>query len=649
MLPLLAAVRPEAISALEDPTSPTNMLAPLRPQPPAWRGAHPADLYDLLCHTPAEIRCDIYARAGALTQYLHGELDLPLNRATYQALIADAFRLDVVDFVRAEPFGLHLSWETMFVHSPEMAAAVEHLRKKYDVFYSAGHIADPVSAPVAIARFRAFVDRCPRELVSTASNLLEWVWTRVARPITVETAQTLLECAAGLGRGDLVAALLASHQHLDLVPALDLAAKLRSYSTVRLICSHPSRSPARRLSLDGAVAGGSVPLVAHISAAALVYPPSSDAIFAAFHDRHEQVLRYLIANPTTAVSRVLVNFQGRAARFGFLGLLNDAIALGIGAPESPSALLDDAISGGHIDVIEAIVANKALWRGAAPHASPAALDRAAGSGFTALLQRLLAPGFLAEVSISPAAPKLAALGGHYETFVWLWNLFPTLRPTSADMCDVALRGHVAVVDFYIKSTQRTLSLSRVLHAALIGGHSALAQIIVASRRASPTLSMFVDVARSGDLDSLAWLRSHVKVPVPQNALDAACHCAHLDMVVALVSVIGVPINAKVLVVAAESGSLAIVKYMITAAPAGDWARAMQAARSAGYSEILECIGAHIHRRSESTLAFAALTKRSSTNPSVKSRRSSFASTASSLEPSEPTPTTAPSSRQSRNE
>ncbi|KAL2916759.1 hypothetical protein HK105_203538 [Polyrhizophydium stewartii] len=452
---------------------------------------------------PPELRRMVLAAAGPLTQLLHGELPRPLSRTLASVVAADTLRLAsdcdaahegtdaggphatgpcrCARLLPLLPPRADVGWEALFATSKPAARAVRRLPRRTDGRAVAGcdlllpphllprHPAWPPRLPLATALRAGLLRETADAAVAALADLAVWNYAAEAEPLANAALElvvaavgaaaqpgVLLECAASLGRTDVVRMLL-PHAAEPSVYALSFAGRFNRLPALRLLCSVAPRSS---LSVGGAVRGGHIHIVEAMRALDPGIMPSAANIATALRYGNAHVVRWLLADRVARGHPEMAAVKDALAAASAHDLLQIAIDQGVGDPLSPAAVVG-AAAGGHTHMLRWLHDTRGEpWNRTEPWPQAAA-DAAAGGGHLATLQWLHSH---AGVVASPLGMAAAAEHGHGEVFEWLWAVRPALRPTVDELAPAAFAGHACVVEFAIKCLAAQMWMSPALSA-----------------------------------------------------------------------------------------------------------------------------------------------------------------------------------------
>eukprot|EP00842_Homolaphlyctis_polyrhiza_P003888 jgi/Hompol1/44/HPOL_005207-RA len=227
------------------------------------------DLLETLWLMPPELRIEIFKHTSILTQWLHGQLPLPISELVLRLILAECFQLNKLGVARALPL-IEATWELGFVHTAEMESIARHRSNGlFNQQYCGTLLAETPSSfflyPfLVLIRDLASKDRTDAALIlPVAHSLLDFIACRTLPHITtcaIHFAETLAECAAGLGRLDLLDPLLnricyPTHR------TFDLAGK---NGHIHIFQRLHSRQLTANISLNGAIEGGHLPTINYL-------------------------------------------------------------------------------------------------------------------------------------------------------------------------------------------------------------------------------------------------------------------------------------------------------------------------------------------------------------------------------------------------
>nr|KAJ3408458.1 hypothetical protein HK105_003202 [Polyrhizophydium stewartii] len=539
------------------------------------------DIVDLLNRMPAELFRHVMLHADTLTRLLLGDLPRPFSLETLRAALADCFELDRTDIARAlllppdacppasregqgeaviaeSPMppvhpaaSMPLTVELLLVRSRQMARTVAEAVRPAGVGLftrlDLAALADETNAhPFDSASPRGMANsprsgllagltlsvtsgetaRSP-ELADIARRVLVSLDTVGLAPHAVgwHIINQWIAAAAGLGDMPRVRMLLPHIGKMPPLHALDAAALHGHLDIVRLLAEECSRlalactgrTISSLLSIDGGVVGGQIECIQAVHALDSSIEPSQRSVSAALERNSLAAVWWLLRKDEQ--SRRMSCFrdlQTVAARTGHMDVLEFAMRNSIGERAGAEAR-DAAAQGGHLAVLRLLHAD------CDTRSKPkdARGDKCALRGI-----------------------ELAATAGHLEAFEFLWEHSatqsgkqPAVAPSS--MAAAARNGHMTIVESFMAKTQ--CALDDVLAAALAGGHLEIARIVFDGGRGTPSERCMVDIAKTGRVDTAAWVHDHLKrigATVPNSALLMACRGNHADLVAFLIDECG---------------------------------------------------------------------------------------------------------------
>ncbi|KAL2914826.1 hypothetical protein HK105_205568 [Polyrhizophydium stewartii] len=530
----------------------------------------------MLLWLPTELRLAILLLAGPLTRLLQGDLQQPLSEPMLRAVLADCFRLDLVHLAHAlVPRGAELTGEALLIRSEAMERAVAEVALQSVYVRPVPSLLDMRVRGVdqaALSELEDLVHEVERETEPLANELLDVVLAlarqRDGPPPSPHADVVLLECAAGLGRADVVRALIAR----PLRPSwatFDLAARRGHTHIVRMLLD---AGLADRVSLDGALAGDRVDALDLLLAHAPHAEPDEFAVQAALAGGRLQCIWRLLRRDPAAAARcdAFAGLRDWCAAFGHDDMLRFAETHGIGVPATAEAM-DCAAQAGNLAQVRRLHGDRGTT------CTTRAMNGAALRGHLDVLRFLHAHR---TEGCTGVGFKWAASAGHFECFRWLWETLPHQRPADGDAIAAAARnGHLRIVEFVVEQ-QRWAGMAAVLEHAVAGGHCALAQMLVDRGLACATPRLMDVAARSGHVCSAEWVHTQL---APQRALsmqpgdeyaeqclESACQAGHVGMIAFLVETCGVAVTVRACTAAAAHGRLAAVQYLFEAAPRVGW-------------------------------------------------------------------------------
>ncbi|KAL2919408.1 hypothetical protein HK105_201053 [Polyrhizophydium stewartii] len=551
------------------------------------------DVVDLLRRLPAELRAMVLAHAGPLTAFLVGETPRPLTRTAFRLLVADCFWQDRVDVVRTLPPRTWLTCELLLVRSPAMRELALRFPRAADAGSFTGldlglrPRGEPPGPPVpcpdgsvlnGLADFVGIL--AGRESMPMLNALLDEVLAAVRRPLTRSFASRLLDCAAGLGRLDVVREVAAAAA-MPFADAFDAAAWNGQTAVIEHLCA---RGLDRNVSMNGAVEAGRLRIVQWLRERYPALMPSAKSVHFALCDDATAAIWWLVrelvrqrgchkepvaegtsgggdasrAPPTPECFRRLRNL---CAKFGHLDMLEFATQHDIGDALDQDGI-DGAAENGHIDVVRWIAARTGMV------CSVRGLDWAAENGHLATLQALHAEHGL---MCSVRGLNAAAAQGRLETVAWIWHHLAQRRPPPVvDLFEPIANGHLWVVEFVLRATATDGSrggsdgsaahVRGSLNLALETGQLEIAKLIAASGRAVPRPAMLVGVAKQGHVECARWLVDALgdEMALPPLVVRHACRGNHAEMLEFLVRECGARVPESARTLAAQHGCDAVL-------------------------------------------------------------------------------------------
>ncbi|KAL2914095.1 hypothetical protein HK105_206353 [Polyrhizophydium stewartii] len=498
---------------------------------------------DLVWGLPYELRRQIYAAAGPLTEYLHDELDLPVSEPVFRRIVADCFKLGQH---RAAASLAHASvgWERLLVSTPELRAAADAFPPPRGMRLLPGPLAlhnacqMPLTAPAApaasgsqggtpvlaggvgggvgggggssddnddeaspggraitaalrptafagsvtaetsaLADFVGLIAALDPSLVATANTVLEWVRTHAPPDPDADPVYTaaFLDCAAGLGRTDM------AQEHMPFVRrhhafpnVFDFAGLNGHLAAIRSFCEH---GYDRKVSIDGALAGGHLHIVQYLRKKYPLLRPAIYGVVRALAAGHTDALMWLLRDQRLWACEAFRHIREACVRFGRIAVLETATALGIGDP-LPACTLDIAAASGRMEMVAWLVKHD-------PQLvfTHRAADGAARGGHAGML-RWLRETHPDAAQCSARTVRLAAANGHIEVFLYLVREVGIV-PAVCDMHAAAFNGHFFIVDAWLRvagigDVQPGRDLTCLMLNALAGGHAFLAERIRAT-------------------------------------------------------------------------------------------------------------------------------------------------------------------------
>ncbi|KAI8920495.1 hypothetical protein BC831DRAFT_479315, partial [Entophlyctis helioformis] len=422
-----------------------------------------ADLIDCVWNLPVELQHQVFGHAGLATQYLLGFLELPLTEFQVSLLWADAFLNDMVGVVPLLPC-IELDWEPLLIRSEAMELAVQLHPKAYGFLASGLNLARPspsernllpihrllmdaITAPpcdqspttVAAAletiahalelgsRSSAQLESAPSpkpvskrvlhvtwtgsivvpDLGTVAREMVDWVLDRIPslQSLPSRFAETLLSCAAGAGRLDVVQQLSKGY-FSGSVYAFAFASEHGHLDIVRYFCENGFES---QISLAGSVRGGQLGVYMYL-ASKYAQSPSRAALRSGIATRRTAVVWWLL-RPDNKPMWANAGFSwlaDDAAEFGDLPILEYVVHHRIGNLSHDA--MDNAASSGHLHILEW------LHKHTSEGCTSDAMDNAARHGHLDVVKWLHR---YTDVGCTKRAMDGAAQEGHVDVVRWL--------------------------------------------------------------------------------------------------------------------------------------------------------------------------------------------------------------------------------------
>ncbi|KAL2913196.1 hypothetical protein HK105_207315 [Polyrhizophydium stewartii] len=404
----------------------------------------------------------------------------------------------------------------------------------------------------------AFCEQLHPDIAAALNNLLDTVVAKTSRAVSLDhsLASRILECAAGLGRVDVVQT-MAVHVAQPSWHTFLFAGVQGHLPVIRFLCD---AGRDRHLSLNGAIAGGHADIAAFVHARRPDLALSPAAVQFALGARRTAAVWWLLQNGPAAwrSHAAFASLQSGCAEHGHLDLLEFAVEHGIGEPLAASAV-DAAAQWGSLATVQ--------WLQKRAAAAPAAAGPAS------------------QAACTTAAMTNSAANGHHELFVWLWKTFPHLRPTAQQLTQAAANGHMSVVDYFVQHAgeqadsadcvddgeDRATPFDPLLQAAVAGGHLALSKRILASGRATPSAAMLRDALNNGHVHCARWLSGVLRAAglaglgansvAVGNLVNKACETDDARMLAFLVESCGVEVNDAAIQIAERFDSRKVIMLL----------------------------------------------------------------------------------------
>ncbi|KAH6564986.1 hypothetical protein BASA60_010069 [Batrachochytrium salamandrivorans] len=523
------------------------------------------------------------SRTPLIEQFASGTLVLPPTLTTLRLVAAECFRKDSVELVLRLPHTLLLllSWEFFMVRSTDMeqlivesvAAAAAAGDSLLDWIDTAMDLKDNKDHDSDISVAKEFILQCdlgpqPDYTIAAANELLVWIIDHVPQPFGGLLANDVVECAAALGRLDLIKQIQIKWFEDPCAEVFEYAARRGQMDIVR---HFEKRGEADAMTIDGAVYGGHMDIVLHIRRKHSGMRPSKAAVSLALQYGHLNVLWWLLADKNTHKNLEFADLQLQAASHGQLEVLQFAYYKQIGA-QGCLRCMDMAAAHGHLDV----VAWLHQYQICAP--TDAAIEMAAANGHSRMVHFLI-EHYRTNGCTSKAMADCAAKG-YFEMMLLLWKTFPNNHPTYLELEPAARHGHLWIVEYVLKNTRANDDRSPLLRGALSGGHIYLAQLLVQAHIA-PHISMMDAIAQYGHVDAAQWLDSQLRkrsrsssttrstINYPDSLVETAAQYGSVSMIAYLTTQHHLTVSLLAHRLAIEHGRLAVLQYLFRLGPSRD--------------------------------------------------------------------------------
>ncbi|KAJ8326939.1 hypothetical protein QVD99_005299 [Batrachochytrium dendrobatidis] len=527
-----------------------------------------ANLLNLIRLSPWLVRKRIYQYAGLMTQYMHGELDLPLSRTMLSAIACDCFKNNYTDLVQTDilPFCLLYTWEFLFVHTEDMERIVlkkychpvaQHRLTSMDLtlllqpdtqIFPEGYIAH-------LCHQQMGKTMIVPELKPVLHDLLQRLWKlygtseykRIAPSEVGESSDfvdyaqfQIVELAAYLGDMDILCAHF-NYTPLDWRIHLYDAAGLLGQIKVLEFLATKMNQLEMEVSFGGALLGGYLDDLKHMAlvknleqnqrsifefvnvnqvACALVLN-KTDAIWACLYDGYVPKISPNESKFTRgkwwnlAAFKDIANMSAKAYN---LDLLKFCTHHNIGDKLDKNAFADTSARK------QAHIAN---W-----------LFKEMADGMLGTQKQIQELCYSYQKSIAMELQHEACQLGNLESFfklkqqVCAFNSNGILNPWSAFILDTAMAlGHIQIIDAILDDCNASANdMSRMVCTALRCGHVFLADYFIKRTGAKLNKNMIVAIAEGCCLESVKFLAAATGPIVSPKALEIACRQESITLV-----------------------------------------------------------------------------------------------------------------------
>eukprot|EP00842_Homolaphlyctis_polyrhiza_P000533 jgi/Hompol1/1480/HPOL_005602-RA len=352
----------------------------------------------------------------------------------FSLILAECFKFDCTTLVQTNathrklPLNFSLTWEPLFIHSSQMSRiATEQFPSLSSSQTGISMLVSQNASALVPLRDTLIYNlhlnpHTAATLKPIAHELLHWICLNISPPFDPAFAEVLIDCASGLGRYDLLVALLRATAPTipTVTPTIQVSWRAHDLATlnnhtriVRFLCETQHNVHVR---LDGAVRTGNLALAQYIrerfpsifpfigSVDALLSRPNDQISLQAKRNMTEWLITTSQRGTPSALDRSTSFLQQEAARHGHLELLRDWVQRGIGTKGS-RYLMDDAAEGGHLTVLQWLHDNN-IGR-----CSPNASRMASSNGHIHILKWMLVHR---REALTPTSMVNAAVNGHVE-------------------------------------------------------------------------------------------------------------------------------------------------------------------------------------------------------------------------------------------